>query len=422
MAKKSIEDLEVGDLIADRYLIDGVLGDGGFGKVFRARHRVTEERCAVKVLQPEMMQTAEAHTRFQNEVRAAARTDSPHSIRLFDVGIDEFTGAPWIAMELLQGETLEGRVKRAGPLPWTEARGIFVQLGDAFGAAHDRGVLHLDIKPENLFLAQSQVRGREGPLLKVIDFGISRLIAEGRTHVTVVKTVFSPRWFAPEQSSEGVELRATADVWALGLVAFWALCGKEYWVSLTKPNVSIYAVLVEVVSLPLEAASARAMTLGGDPTAFPPGFDGWFARAVHRTPSERFADAREAMTALVALIDRVSVEKTRGLDGVPLPPVLDPPAPARNDPSSEAHAKTAESTTTPWPAADPSVAAWRTKGECSLQLGMHADAVNEFSAAIARSPWDAASYRGRASAWRAMGQGALAEADEAVVIVLVTAR
>lgn len=417
MAKKPIEDLVPGDLIADRYRVEGVLGEGGFGRVLRARHRVTEEPCAVKILVPEMMQTAEAHARLHNEVRAAARTRSPHAIRLFDVGFDPPTGATWIAMELLLGETLDARMKRLGPLSWSEARALFAQLGDAFGAAHENNVLHLDIKPENLFLSQTQLRDQPTTLLKVIDFGISRLIAEGRSHVTVAKSVYSTKWFAPEQSVPGAEMRPTADVWALGLVAFWALCGREYWQSVARPGVTIHAILVEVIGSPLAAASARAEALGVDPARLPPGFDAWFARAVNRTESERFANAREAMGALTALFDRAVPEPTH-------PQVEAPPsAPVSGSAPTAPYADTAtvETSTEPWGRGDPDAAIWRTKAECSVQLGMFNEAVDEFSAAIARAPWDAQSYRGRSRAWRALGRTALADADEAVARAMTAA-
>ncbi len=155
MARPNIDDLSVGDHFAERFELEAELGEGSYGRVFRARNLVTRGHCALEVLRPELLSNPQVVQRFATEVRAAGEINSAHIATVHDVGVDPATGAPWIAMEFLPGETLGARVKRDGPLSHPEARRIFAHLGDAFGAAHDRGVIHLDLEPDNLFLAHS---------------------------------------------------------------------------------------------------------------------------------------------------------------------------------------------------------------------------------------------------------------------------
>jgi serine/threonine protein kinase len=407
---KHVDDLAPGDVFAERFLLEAALGEGGFGRVFRARHTVTQGALALKVLRPEVFAHHGMAERFGVEVRAPSAIGSPHIVAVHDVGVDAATRSPWLTMELLEGESLDTRLKREGALPWAAARGVFRQLGEAFGAAHAAGVLHLDVKPENLFLARSVGRRDDDPLLRVLDFGIARLLADGQTHATVDAMTGSPLWMAPEQSELGAHVRASADVWALGLVAFRMLSGITYWRT-PRQRGGVAALLAEVLMQPLEPASVRAAAGEVDPRRLPPGFDAWFARCVQRDAGQRFAEGREAMEALVGLFSRSSPDRTVGLDATPRAPLgLSPAAPRLPDPSREGVAHV--------PAAADTALAWRTRGETSMQLGMAQPAVTEFSRALALSPRDVRALLGRAQAWRALRQAELAAADEAMAFSL----
>ncbi len=197
-----------------------------------------------------------------------------------------------------------GRAGRA--LPPGEVLEIARQLGHALGAAHAVGLVHRDIKPENIFLATPRHQGVPFTL-KVLDFGIAKLGEDVRASGGTTGAVGSPLWMAPEQtSSAGVQ--PSTDVWAMGLVMFYVLTGRSYWRTAHVEGGSITALLREIVMEPLEPASVRGRTLGA--AGLPPGFDAWFARAVAREPSQRFADAGAALAALVPVLSGAAAMPT----------------------------------------------------------------------------------------------------------------
>lgn len=259
----------------------------------------TGRRRALKLMLPELVENPRSRERFEQEARVASRVDSDHIVEVIAAGIDASTGAPWLAMELLEGETLGARLEREGRLTPEATLEVFRQLCHGLGAAHAAGLVHRDIKPENVYLA---VPRREGVpfTLKVLDFGIAKLTEDARAAGGTTGAIGSPLWMAPEQtSSESVT--PAADVWAIGLVAFTALTGKYYWRTANIDGGQLQALLREVVMEPLAPASARAAEFGAY-GCLPPGFDDWFAQAVHRDPSQRFADASRAFAAFEPLL------------------------------------------------------------------------------------------------------------------------
>jgi serine/threonine-protein kinase len=253
----------------------------------------------LKLMRPELVSSPRTRERFEQEARIASQVQSDHVVEVVAAGVDAESGAPWLAMELLEGETLEARVARTGPLPPAEVLEIARQLGHALGAAHAVGLVHRDIKPENIYLAAPRHQGVPFTL-KVLDFGIAKLGEDVRASGGATGAVGSPLWMAPEQTSSAGVKPAT-DVWAMGLVMFYVLTGHSYWRTAHVEGGSITALLREIVMDPLEAASVRGQLLGVS-TRIPPGFDTWFARAVAREPSERFADAAAALAALVPVL------------------------------------------------------------------------------------------------------------------------
>ncbi len=224
----------VGDVLAGKYRLDALVGEGGTGIVVRATHLALERPVAIKFLRTALA-SDEIRLRFAREARAIENIDSDHVVVVLDVGtLDD--GMPYMVMEFLDGRDLARVLREDGPLPVEEAVGCMLQVCEALHAAHRVGIVHRDLKPANLFLT----RAKDGaPHVKVVDFGISkmsdpRLLADGRdsapsfNEVTAANDVLgSPRYMAPEQlrASKFVDVRA--DLWSVGAVLFQLLTGKH---------------------------------------------------------------------------------------------------------------------------------------------------------------------------------------------------
>ncbi|MFO0647566.1 MAG: peptidylprolyl isomerase [Polyangiales bacterium] len=292
--------LAPGTIFAKDYRVIRPLAEGGMGAVYVAEQLSTGKERALKVLLPRVVDDPRNRESFALEARVGSKVESDHVVEVVGAGVDEASGSPWLAMELLKGESLWERVTRRGPLARDEAATLFDQLGDALSKAHRAGVVHRDLKPENLFVADARIKGVPF-VLKVLDFGIARLIAHDRTAATSTRAIGSPLWLAPEQTQTGAKLRPSTDVWAVGLLAFWSLTGRPFWLAANAEEFNLTALLMEVAVHAIPAASERAAALGVG-ASLPEGFDAWFSRCVVRDPDARFADAGGAIPALVSLL------------------------------------------------------------------------------------------------------------------------
>ncbi|MGE0790512.1 MAG: TonB family protein [Sandaracinaceae bacterium] len=292
--------LSIGAVFATDFRVERLLGEGGMGAVYQVEQLSTGKRRALKTMHPNLVPDEKSRARFVDEAKVGARIESDHVVDVLSAGVDDASGIPWLAMELLEGEDFEKLSQRRGPLPPSEVLDLMEQAGHAIGAAHAAGVIHRDLKPENLFLANTQSRdGR--PVVKVLDFGIARMVESSRASATVTSAIGSPLWMAPEQAQPGEKLTPATDVWALGLIAFSLLTGKSYWSAANHPTFNLPALLIEVMTYPIAPASQRAAEIQSH-AALPPGFDAWFARCVDREPSARFPDARAAVAALRSVL------------------------------------------------------------------------------------------------------------------------
>ncbi len=272
------------------------------GAVYVAEQMSLRETRALKVMRssipgledPERLR--KYRERFLEEARRSSGLRSAHVVKVVASGIDEATETPWLAMELLHGEDLDTALQRRGRLSWAETRILFEQVGHGLAAAHGAGVLHLDLKPENLFVAEPESPGVPFTL-KVLDFGIGRVLEEQRTSVTATTAVGSPLWMSPEQALKQ-RVSAATDLWALGLIAYRCLTGRHYWREANKPEEEFAPTgwILELMTQPLEPASVRALEQGVD-ALLPRGFDAWFARCVTRDRETRWQSVDEMLGA-----------------------------------------------------------------------------------------------------------------------------
>lgn len=293
-----------GSVVGGELVIVRPLDEGGMGAVYVAEQRSTGKLRAVKMMHREIVADPSLRRRFEQEARVGSRIRSEHVVEVLAAGVDEPTGLPYLVMELLEGEDLRHHLRTAGALSHDEVRIIFEQLSHAMAAAHDGGVVHRDLKPENVFLARSLRAGSGAFVVKVLDFGIAKIVAEAGTRATK-GAVGSPLWMAPEQTSPGT-ITPAADVWALGLLAYELFAGKSFWRAANDEGCTTAQLLREIVLDPIPRASDRARDQGLE-DRLPAGFDAWFERCVEREPERRFADAATMWRAMGALFGARSI-------------------------------------------------------------------------------------------------------------------
>ena len=216
---------EVGELVLGKYRVVRPLGEGGMGVVIEAENERTTRRVAIKVLHGGSgARSPGAAQRFQNEARAASRLAHPNSVNVLDFEQDE-DGTLFIVQELLRGETLYDRIQREGRMPWRDAFDVMLPVMSALAAAHRAGIVHRDVKPENIFLAEV-ARGVFVP--KIIDFGLARVFNDSYRRVTHMdKVVGTPFYMSPEQAAGERELTGQTDVWAAGVVLYECIAGHS---------------------------------------------------------------------------------------------------------------------------------------------------------------------------------------------------
>ena len=290
--------LSPGAVFAGDFEIVRYIAEGGMGSIYEARDRVSGEVCALKLLLPELVTDEKSRERFNQEARVATQIDSPNVPRVIRSGVDPDTGAPFIAMELLVGRTLRDFVAERGPIPIAEARPIFEAVTHALAAAHRMNLVHRDLKPENVFLHEPPGQPAR---VKLLDFGVSKIIALHKTSGLGTGAVGSPMWMAPEQTSAGGRIAPATDVWALGLLTFYVLTGKLYWKA-ARETTGVAGLLREIHVDPIMLPSRRVRELGGPHVDLPRAYDDWFNRAMRRDGSDRYREAGEAMEALRAAL------------------------------------------------------------------------------------------------------------------------
>ncbi len=273
-----------GDLIGGRYEIVRVLGVGGTGAVFEARHVTLGRVVAVKLLLPELAANPIVPQRFLQEARTANEVRHKNIVEVIDFGADE-GGRLYMVMEFLHGESLSDLLHREAPLSPGRIIRILEPIMAALGAAHARGIVHRDVKPQNIFLQHTE--GDEEPVPKLIDFGIAKRIVGDNAQLTSTGMILgTPAYMAPEQARADRTVSSAADQYALGVILYQALTGRIPYVADSFP-----ALLIQIVSQPpIDIAQVRP-----DLDA---GLCAVVMRMLAREPSHRYASFHDLRAAL----------------------------------------------------------------------------------------------------------------------------
>jgi serine/threonine-protein kinase len=295
------QDPLIGATLGGLYLVERLIGVGGMGRVYKARHTLLGKDFAIKVLPEGRADKPDATERFLREARSASKVDNDHIVKVVNVDRDE-EHRLFIVMELLEGENLAERIER-GALPLDEAIDIAAQTGDALQAAHDAGIVHRDLKPENIFLVQRN--GRD--FVKVLDFGISKIKnpEHGDPKLTATdQIVGTPLYISPELARGIDEVDHRTDVYALGVIVYEMLTGTPPFTGQNH-----FQLLYKHGNEAPDPPSQRSTRAN-----IPPHVESAVLRALEKNPDERFGSMHELSAALAG----PTVPKRARTLGIPL--------------------------------------------------------------------------------------------------------
>ena len=297
-----LAEIDVGRLVAGKYELVRLIGKGAMGEVWLATHNSLGGEFAIKLVQPsEDEEDESAAGRFQLEAQISAKLSrkTRHIVSVSDHGEED--GLAYLVMELLEGESLEARIKRAGEMDLAECVAIVMQVGRALGQAHAEQIFHRDLKPANIFLTKDE----DGRLLvKLLDFGIARTQKPFRTRSPFATgkdmVLGTPSYMSPEQARGLDTLDHRCDLWALSVVAYEALTRHIPWEGETVEDIFLSICTHRMVPI---------LTRRND---LPAVIEGVFARSFTQKLAERFGTAAELSEAFEALVDPMAVEAAMG--------------------------------------------------------------------------------------------------------------
>ena len=300
----------LGTTLAGKYRIEERLNEGGMGTVYRGTHVLMDKTVAVKVLRPSLAADEKIVARFSREARAASRISHPNALSVTDFGEDE-SGHVFLVMEYLSGRTLKQLIRDEGPLPLPRVVEITRQVGDALNAAHQQGVIHRDLKSDNIMLLDTT----SGDYAKVLDFGIAKINEpEGAvdTNLTAPNLVIgTPQYMSPEQCSHDSEIDARSDIYSMGVILYEMLVGHVPF-SGDSPTIVMMKHLQDPVPSVLEERNDLPAAVGRV-----------VARAMAKVPDHRYQNVPE-------LVDDLSIAS--GMTLTRMAPAVLSDAPRVNDP------------------------------------------------------------------------------------------
>jgi len=294
----------IGQVLGGKYRALRILGEGGMGSVYEAEHVALHRRVAVKVLHPQQAKKKASVQRFQNEAHVAGAIGHPNICEVYDMGELE-DGSPFLVMELLQGETLAERIASEGALPFDDIIDVITQVLSGLVAAHEKGIIHRDIKPENVFLT---VRPGLPAMVKLLDFGISKVAGAEELHLTRTGMVMgTPFYMSPEQARGDRSLDNRVDLYATGVMLYECLTGRRPF------HASNYnALLMQILTTdPRPAREVRP--------AVPEGFEQVISRAMARDREKRYQSASEFQRDVQALRDPGAMRRMPSVPPEPVP-------------------------------------------------------------------------------------------------------
>jgi tRNA A-37 threonylcarbamoyl transferase component Bud32 len=295
-AAATVVQLVPGSSFHERYEVVRCIRAGGMGAVYEVVDRDTGRRRALKTMLPSLIDDAESRERFELEARVTAEVESVHLVEVIDAGVDGATTMPFLVMELLKGEDLGAMLRRRRQLPSADVVALLYQAALGLDRTHAAGIVHRDLKPENLFVTQ---RDDGAPHLKILDFGIAKIVARG-TEPSTTRSVGTPLYMAPEQIRGDGDIGPRADLYALGHIAYTLLSGRPYYAQIAGSARGVYRVLLEVMDGPREPASVRAAREGVE---LPADIDDWFEKATATAVEARFDHATALVDELAAALD-----------------------------------------------------------------------------------------------------------------------
>jgi eukaryotic-like serine/threonine-protein kinase len=276
----SADDLAPGTLFGG-YEVVRKLGTGAFGAVYEALRLPLRKRTALKVLHREFVRYPDVLKRFLREAEIVAQMEHPHIVGVFDLGVHD--GQPYIAMELLDGETLADRLDREGVIPAAEAVDTMLAVMSAVASVHERGVVHRDLKPDNIFLARTATRSIQP---KLLDFGVVKVREAGGAMTMTRAMVGTPSYMSPEQAREARDVDAPSDQWSLAVILFECLTGKCPF-----EGDNLLDILNAITTGPVPRLREVIPTLPG-------GLEAVLLRAMEREPAARWPSVRAFGEAL----------------------------------------------------------------------------------------------------------------------------
>jgi serine/threonine-protein kinase len=298
--------VRIGEVVAGKYRIERLLGEGGMGVVACALHLQLGQRVAIKFLSPSHRYAEGGVERFMQEARLAACIQSEHVIRVFDVAsLDD--GTPYIVMEYLEGSDLGEVLRRSGPFAVPVAVDFILQASEAIAEAHVAGVVHRDLKPGNLFVCR---RPDGSTLVKVLDFGISKLLRNGRSQRHIALStgrhviMGSPLYASPEQLRSSRDVDARSDIWALGAILYETLSGQPPFQGAT-----LLEICTRVQSDPVQPLASRRADM-------PANLESVITRCLAKSPDGRFATTADLARALVPFASRRSLLSVERIERV----------------------------------------------------------------------------------------------------------